>query len=236
VAQVEIGAADENAITGDLDMRSGLGGDEPISPAEVENVLAVAAQPPTEATAQWTLLGEAEPKRASRRWSVAAVLAVVALGLQVVHHNRAALAGHELVGPWVQKAYATLGVTVTPYWDVRQYEILDWIATAEPNARGVGRLKITARIRNHGPQRQPYPAVHLRLKDRWEEAVGSRMFAPAEYLPRDVPSERLMAPGETARAEIEVVDPGPDASGFELDVCIAVEANALSCGSDKVFL
>jgi hypothetical protein len=45
-----------------------------------------------------------------------------------------------------------------------------------------------------------------------------------------------MAPGETARAQLEVVDPGPDAYGFELDVCIEVETRVLSCGSDKVFL
>jgi hypothetical protein len=97
-------------------------------------------------------------------------------------------------------------------------------------------LKITARIQNRGPARQPYPAVQLRLKDRWETAVGSRMFAPAEYLPRDTPRGRLMSPGETARAEIEVVDPGPDAYGFELDVCIEVEASLVTCGTDEVFL
>jgi hypothetical protein len=45
-----------------------------------------------------------------------------------------------------------------------------------------------------------------------------------------------MSPGETARAEIEVVDPGPDAYGFELDVCIEVEASLVTCGADEVFL
>ena len=127
-------------------------------------------------------------------------------------------------------------MTATPRWDVHQYEILDWVATAEPNTRGVGSLKISARIQNRGPQQQPYPRVQLRLKDRWEKAVGSRMFVPDEYLSRDAPRARLMAPGETARAEIEVVDPGPDAYGFELDVCIAVEADRLTCRTDKVFL
>ncbi len=62
------------------------------------------------------------------------------------------------------------------------------------------------------------------------------MFTPAEYLPRNAALGRLMAPGETARAELEVVDPGPDAYGFELDVCVEVQPNELSCGNDKVFL
>jgi hypothetical protein len=153
-----------------------------------------------------------------------------------VHHYRSELAGHAVFGPWLAAVYGAFGTQLTPSWDVRQYEIIDWVANAEPNSRGLGSLKITARIQNRGPQRQPYPAVKLRLKDRWEEAVGSRMFAPAEYLPRDMPRGRLMSPGETARAEIEVVDPGPDAYGFELDVCIEVEASLVTCGTDKVFL
>jgi hypothetical protein len=45
-----------------------------------------------------------------------------------------------------------------------------------------------------------------------------------------------MAPGQTAQAELEVVDPGPDAYGFELDVCIEVETDVLSCGTDEIFL
>ena len=161
--------------------------------------------------------------------------AVLVLGLQVVNHYRATLAGQPTIGPWIQQAYGLIGVAVTPRWDVRQYEILDWVATAEPNTRGVGSLTISARIQNRGPERQPYPDVQLRLKDRWEEAVGSRMFTPDEYLARDTPHDRLMSPGETARAEMEVVDPGPDAYGFELDVCIEVEANKLTCRNDKVF-
>jgi hypothetical protein len=132
--------------------------------------------------------------------------------------------------------YGALGAEIAPSWDVRQYQIIDWVANAEPNSRGVGSLKITARIQNRGPLRQPYPVVQLRLKDRWEEAVGSRMFTPAEYLPRDTPRGRLMLPGETARAELELVDPGPDAYGFELDVCIEVEASLVTCGTDEVFL
>jgi hypothetical protein len=161
---------------------------------------------------------------------------LLAFGAQLAHHYRADLAGHATFGPWIRQAYAALGAEVRPNWDVHQYEILDWVATAEPSSGGLGSLKISARIQNRATQRQPYPDVQLRLKDRWEKAVASRLFAPTEYLPRETPRGRLMAPGETARAEIEVVDPGPDAYGFELDVCIEAEAGSVSCGADEVFL
>ncbi len=209
----------------------------PISAERVDEVLATTADTPLLSTEPpWQPLMAAAPPRVSRWWGLAVVLALVLLCVQVANHFRATLAGHPTFGPWAQQAYALVGVTVTPHWDVRQYEILDWIATAEPNTRGVGSLKISARIQNRGPQQQPYPRVQLRLKDRWEKAVGSRTFGPDEYLSRDAPHARLMAAGETARAEIEVVDPGPDAYGFELDVCIEVEAARLTCRADKVFL
>ena len=177
-----------------------------------------------------------EPRPRSGWWTVAAALAAVALGAQVIHHFRSRIAGHPTFGPWLTATYEQFGAEIAPNWDVHQYEIIDWVATAEPNSRGLGSLKITARIQNRGPQRQPYPDVQLRLKDRYEAAVGSRMFTPAEYLPHDSPRGPLMLPGETARAEIEVVDPGPDAYGFELDVCLEVEASLVTCGTDEVFL
>jgi len=141
----------------------------PISAERVDEVLATTTDAPLLATEPpWRLL-TAAPPRVSRWWGLAAVLALVLLSVQVVNHFRGTLAGHPTFGRWTQQAYALVGVTVTPHWDVRQYEILDWVASAEPNTRGVGSLKISARIQNRGPQQQPYPRVQLRLKDRWEK-------------------------------------------------------------------
>ncbi|MEO8465873.1 MAG: DUF3426 domain-containing protein [Gammaproteobacteria bacterium] len=216
---------------------SGRDDASPISAERVDEVLAANADTPLLFSSEppWSALNAA-PQRRSRWWGLGAALTLVLLGVQVANHFRATLAGHPTFGALAQRAYALVGVTVTPRWDVRQYEILDWVANAEPNTRGVGSLKISARIQNRGPQQQPYPRVQLRLKDRWEKAVGSRTFGPDEYLPHDAPHARLMAVGETTRAEMEVVDPGPDAYGFELDVCIEVEAQRLTCRTDKVFL
>jgi predicted Zn finger-like uncharacterized protein len=209
---------------------------QPISATEVDRVLMDDAASPFSASPYaWPRAGAAR-RAHSRAWSFAAALALVALGAQAMHHFRSSIAGHSTFGPWITAVYRALGNEIEPSWDVQQYQILDWVATAEPNTRGLGSLKITARIQNRGPQRQPYPAVQLRLKDRWEAALGSRMFTPAEYLPSGAQREQLMSPGETARAEIEVVDPGPDAYGFELDVCIEVEASLVTCGTDDVFL
>jgi predicted Zn finger-like uncharacterized protein len=226
VAQLELGAADANAADelADLDAAQ----NEAMPPAQVEAVLE------TEPIGDWRHALSEFPLRRSGLWSAGVALGVVALALQLVNHYRAELVKQPSVGSLVQSAYAALGIVVLPRWDVRQYQILDWVATAEPSSGGMGSLRITAHIMNAGPEYQPYPDVNLRLKDRWEAAVGGRVFAPAEYLA--AAPRKLMAPGETARAQLELVDPGPDAYGFDLDVCVEVETHVLSCRNDKVFL
>src|SRR5262249_48561712 len=102
----------------------------PISPERVDEVLATTTDTPLLAT-QPPWLAPA-PRRASRWWGAATALALGMLGVQLANHFRATLAGHPTFGPWAQEAYALVGVRVTPHWDVRQYEILDWVATAEP--------------------------------------------------------------------------------------------------------
>jgi predicted Zn finger-like uncharacterized protein len=225
VAEVELSTA-AYSVPDDAEAQTGFDR-EAMSPSQVERVLE------TDDLSVW-LLQQEHPTRRTTWSAIGSLVAVIVLAAQGVHHYRSELANSNLVGPMIKSTYSMFGVTVTPRWDIRQYEILDWVATAAPSTRGQGSLRITAHIKNRGPQHQPYPSVQLELKDRWESAVGTRVFAPREYLtptPRD-----LMAPGETARAEIEVVDPGSDAYGFELDVCIEVETHELSCGSDKVFL
>src|SRR5688572_25082108 len=202
-----------------------------ISATEVDRVLA--DEQPSEVPYVWL---HPEPRPQSRWWAVGSALALLVLSAQTIHHFRSDIAAHPTFGPWLAATYDVFGAELIPHWNVHQYEIIDSVTTAEPNARGIGSLKITARIQNRGPARQPYPTVALRLKDRYDAAVASRMFTPSEYLRSDIPSGRLMSPGETTRAEIEVVDPGPDAYGFELDVCIEVEASLVTCGTDEVFL
>ena len=235
VAQVERGGAQEEEI--EVREHEGDIADpvSSISAVAVNDVLETALDTGA-VTATALRLDLGHEHRRSAAWTFACALAVVALGLQVINHFRADLVTRAAIGPPLASIYAMLGTKIIPHWDLKQYRILDWVATAEPNARGQGSLKISARVHNRGPRAQPHPAIRLRLKDRWDKAIASRVFLPAQYLHDSKLAKTLMAPGETAHAELEVVDPGPDAYGFELDVCVEVETDVLTCGSDEVFL
>jgi predicted Zn finger-like uncharacterized protein len=183
----------------------------------------------------WTLEPVPSPlQRPSRLWSVAAALALLALTAQLAHSLSAVLATQAVLGPLVQRAYSALGMPLVPRWEVDSYEVVRATAATNPGASGRGNLVITAEIRNRGSVPQPYPHVELRLLDRWEGTVGKRVFTPTEYGATSARPDTMLAPGDNVTAELVVVDPGPNAAGFEIDICV-VGATEIRCAADDVF-
>ncbi len=168
-------------------------------------------------------------------WRIGAAVLAVVLVLQLTHHFRNDLATLAGVGRVMRALYGGLDANLAPDWDVQQYEIDDWVATAAPDPQGQNSLLISATLVNRGPREQPHPYVRLELKDRWDESVGSRIFKPAEYLARAPDPGELMASGAKVPALLAVVDPGNDAYGFELDVCVPSGAEQLRCANQNVF-
>jgi hypothetical protein len=62
----------------------------------------------------------------------------------------------------------------------------------------------------------------LTLQDRFGGTLGVRDIGPADYLP-GAGIEGLLEPGERADALIRIVDPGAEAVGFELDICLPAQ-------------
>ena len=64
--------------------------------------------------------------------------------------------------------------------------------------------------------------------------LGSRNFAPRDYLTGVVRVDRPMLPGATVRAQIDIADPGAEAYGFELYACTVAERERLRCQGDDI--
>jgi predicted Zn finger-like uncharacterized protein len=176
--------------------------------------------------------GEEPAEPASRTMQLAwgggaAVLALLLIG-QMLHENRAWIAAHgPLRGP-LQGVYAALGVKVQPPANLSAYQLRQWGVTGDPNAAGT--LRVRASILNTSALLQPYPLLRVTLANRFGTHVGARDFEPAEYLGR--PTARLMTPGERADATLDIQDPGKDAEGFEIDVCLRGAGQTISCAAD----
>jgi predicted Zn finger-like uncharacterized protein len=163
-------------------------------------------------------------------WSVAALLGALLLGAQLIHQNREWLSAHEPYGAPLRALYAAMGAPLPAPLNLSVYQLRQWGVTGDPGADGT--LRVRASILNAAANLQPYPELRVSLADRFGNRIGSRDFEPTEYLSR--PTARLMAPGERADATLEIQDPGRNAEGFELDVCLRGPEQRVLCANDAM--
>jgi predicted Zn finger-like uncharacterized protein len=174
-------------------------------------------------------IGNAQ-RRSLILWLGAAVVSALLLAAQIVHQNREwfAARGHGPMGAVVRALYGGLGDPLPAPANLSAYELRQWGVTGDPDANGT--LRVRASILNTAAQLQPYPLLRVMLADRFGKNIGRRDFEPAEYLGR--PTAKLLAPGERVDATLAILDPGKNAEGFEIDVCLRGVDRKVSCAND----
>jgi predicted Zn finger-like uncharacterized protein len=160
------------------------------------------------------------PRRSLILWLSAAIAAALLLGAQIVHQNR----------DWmvVRALYGAMGAPLPAPANLSVYQLRQWGVTGDPDANGT--LRLRASILNGSAQLQPYPLLRVTLADRFGKSIGRRDFEPSEYMGK--PTARLLAPGERADATLEILDPGKNAEGFEIDVCLRGADRRVACAND----
>jgi predicted Zn finger-like uncharacterized protein len=169
-------------------------------------------------------------RRSLNLWLGAAAVSALLLAAQIVHQNREWFAAqrHGPMGAVVRALYGALGAPLPAPANLSAYELRQWGVTGDPDANGT--LRVRASILNTAAQLQPYPLLRVMLADRFGKNIGRRDFEPAEYLGR--PTAKLLAPGERVDATLAILDPGKNAEGFEIDVCLRGIDRKVSCAND----
>jgi len=162
-------------------------------------------------------------------WTLASLTLAVVLAVQLVHYFRQDLARHPQVGPPLRAAYERLGLELQPHWDLAAIELRQWGNDADAAARGS--MVVRASLTNRASFAQPHPILRLELEDRFGGTVATRDFEPADYLKNPSQATRLIAPGSSSEAELLLADPGRDAVGYRLDLCLRESATQLRCAS-----
>ena len=175
------------------------------------------------AASDWREDNAPPARRRTWPWAVAAGLMTLTLAAQLIHAARSELAALPGVGPVLIAAYAKLGREVSPPIALGQLSSLDLTAVAEPVSDEHGWLIIETRVQNRGPKVQAYPHILVRILDRWGATIAGRYFAPDEYVVTPQADYSRMDVGSTVDAQFIIVDPGPNATGFELEFCARVE-------------
>ena len=174
----------------------------------------------------------ARPPRAPHKlwWVAASALLALILTVQVVHHYRNDLAARPAWYNALSRTYGFLGLPLTPNWDLRGYDVRQ--LGAATNGSNDNAIRVRISLANRTSNEQPYPILRLSLFDRFGKRVAARDLQPADYLHAQPEAGKLMSGGQRVDTEVAVLDPGPDASSFELDVCLA-SARGLRCANDE---
>jgi len=165
--------------------------------------------------------------RLSLAWTAAGLLLGLVLAAQLIHYFRQDLVRHPQVGPPLRAAYDRLGLALLPNWDLGSFELRQWGNDA--NAAAQGSMVVRASLKNRAAFAQPHPILRLELEDRFGSTVATRDFEPADYLKNPSQGSRLIAPGASSEAELLLADPGSEAVGYRLDVCLRESASLLRC-------
>jgi len=165
-------------------------------------------------------------------WRIGGVMLGLLLVIQFVHYDRHDLVRRPTFGPFLQRAYAAFGLPLSPEWNLKAYQVRQWGAAAPPGAQGT--LRVRASVVNSAEHAQPVPLLRLTLADLAGARVGVRDFEPHEYLPAAATNEAMLGAGRRIDAEVVIVDPGKDAVGFEIDVCLRDDEHRVHCANDPV--
>jgi predicted Zn finger-like uncharacterized protein len=200
-------------------------------PEEVRRQMLAGFEPDLQAASaiQISALRAARP-RAFLPWLGAAIVAALLLTAQIVQQNREWFVAHAHgpFGAGIRAMYGAMGTPLPAPASLSAYQLRQWGVTGDPQANG--KLRLRASILNTAAQLQPFPLLRVTLADRFGKSIGMREFEPSEYLGK--PTARLLAPGERADAVLEILDPGKNAEGFEIDVCLRGADQRISCAND----
>jgi hypothetical protein len=75
--------------------------------------------------------------------------------------------------------------------------------------------------------------VRVTLRDRLSRPLGSRVFRPDEYLGADSRLRNVVSPGTLIPFEVSLRDPGADAQGFDVDVCVMNRREGIVCRVER---
>jgi hypothetical protein len=124
--------------------------------------------------------------------------------------------------------YSLFGLSTPGAANLSAYQLRQWGVTGDPGANGT--LRVRASILNTAALPQPYPLLRVTLANRFGTSIGAREFEPAEYLGKA--PDGMLGPSKRIDASLDILDPGKNAEGFEIDVCLRSANGRIACAND----
>lgn len=148
------------------------------------------------------------------QWPVLVALALL-LVVQVLLADRQRLAADPTWRPLLSSLCGALRCSLPPWHQPSAFTMLDRDVRPATDASGV--LQIQASFRNDARWAQAWPHLELSLSDADGRVIGSRVFAPGDYLGADAVVGDTLAPGQSARIAFRVREPAAGTAAFNFE-------------------
>lgn len=153
------------------------------------------------------------------RWPFAVVAGLLTLALagQIVFHFRAELA---VSAPSLRPALEAFSLALGSPLPLPAHIELVTIETSDLQTDPArdNLLVLNATLRNRAPYAQAYPSLELSLTDTQDVAIGRRVFGPADYLPKRIPSDQPFAANSDLAIRLWIDAKELGAAGYRLFV------------------
>jgi predicted Zn finger-like uncharacterized protein len=198
--------------TGDVPTEELTVDEEPQSPVESPPLLTDYTIPtdyviPAELTATKSGSGAA-----SIVWALGILLMCGTLVLQYLYYHRLQLVENPQLRPLLTTLCELTDCELPPRRDLGRIELTEHLMQFHPNYEQS--LLINATLANRADFDQPYPLVEIVMTDIEQQVVAQRRFTPEQYLHNYRRGDSFRANSEVP-LQLEVLDPGNDAVGFE---------------------
>lgn len=148
-------------------------------------------------------------------WWLGIVLAGSALLAQLVFfYANGLVAMKPELRPLIADTCVYLGCELVPQMEPGLVELSN--TAIAPHAKYRNALSLQAVLINRASFTQPYPQMEVTITDHHGTIVGRRVFAPSDYLSRELDANAFMVPNLVVRASVEFTNPNPKAEGYEI--------------------
>lgn len=146
----------------------------------------------------------------------AAVLLSALLPIQYLWFYRDTLSQDPARRPQIEALCRWLPCTLAPLSDLSAISSQNLLVRSHPSARNALEVRMT--LQNNAPFAQAYPGLTLKFSNEQQETVAMRDFLPHEYLQDGLHLRETIPSGTSIQTALEIVDPGPDAINYEIQL------------------
>ena len=152
-------------------------------------------------------------KEPGAAWWAAAFLLTVLVAVQMAWLDRTSLVKDPQGKEFLVTLCDIVGCSLPQPRDPIKFRVLSRDMSSHPEHKNA--LLFMLVMANKAGYAQPYPFLQLNLFDNNRRPAGHRIFAPKEYLDSKA-ATGLLQPDEAIYISLELLDPGPSISGFEI--------------------